>query len=88
MPTHTPESRRFAKFLGKGIRAARSLRGVKIEALALECNISQATLSNIELGENLPNLITFVQISQALNIPMWEIVRAAERQWNRDQESC
>lgn len=78
-PANTPELLRFGKFLGTTIKATRKRKGMKAYSLGLDAGVTQQSISLIETGMVLPSFATLHRISQALEVPMWQMVRAAER---------
>lgn len=73
-----PEVRAFCAVLGRAIRAARELKGLKQGALGEMAGISQNHLSSIELGRDVPSLAVLVPLAAALDVPLWRLFRAAE----------
>lgn len=61
--------------IGKSIRKARKSRDVSQRRLARYIGVSQAAISYIESGENIPELATLQLIARALNV---EFVISAE----------
>ena len=63
--------------IGEAIVDVRQRRGIKQKALAEACNISVATLCNIEKSKTYPTMPTINAISKALNVRASELVIAA-----------
>jgi len=69
----------FAYYLGRGIKAARKLRGMKASTLAVDVGITEQSVSNIETGKAVPSLKTLLDIARHLNVPLWQLIRPAEK---------
>lgn len=54
--------------LGMAIRAARTLSGVSMRALAARCGVSQPFLSEVERGMATPSIATLYRIADALGL--------------------
>ena len=61
------------KLLGGRIREARTVRGLTIEALALELNLEYSQLSRIELGKINTSIFHVYQISKCLQAPLADL---------------
>jgi transcriptional regulator with XRE-family HTH domain len=59
--------------IGRRLRAKRSARHLSLDMVATSCGISPSLLSQVERGKVTPSLATLHSISQALNIPMFEL---------------
>ena len=62
------------KYIGKRIRAQRKIRGWSQEELADRAGRSVYTLSLIERGTNLPNLLTLIELARALECSLDDLV--------------
>jgi transcriptional regulator with XRE-family HTH domain len=69
----------FAYYLGRGIKAARKLRGMKASTLAFEIGITEQSVSNIETGKAVPSMKTLLDMARHLNVPLWQLIRPAEK---------
>jgi DNA-binding XRE family transcriptional regulator len=69
----------FAYYLGRGMKAARRLRGMKASTLAFEIGITEQSISNIETGKVVPSMKTMLEIARHLNVPLWQLIRPAEK---------
>jgi len=56
------------------VREARRRHGLSLEALAHRSGVSRASLSKIERGDRNPSLHAAVQIADALNTPLGELI--------------
>ena len=65
--------------LGKAIRQLRQKRGITQEDLAHEADITTGTLSLIERGHANPTWGTVRGIAAALDVPMGELGKLADR---------
>lgn len=81
MPRHrnSPEVKAFGFYLGRTIKVARGVRKMKAHALAEDIGVAAANVSAIETGKSLPTLGTLQRIAKVLDVPMWQLVRQAER---------
>ena len=64
------------KKTGLKIRVARIKAGLSQTDLAERMNVKQATVSLWELGRNLPKASNIVRLSELLNIPVEELLKA------------
>lgn len=62
--------------VGKAVAGHRLLREFTQEQLAAAIGVEQETISRIERGASLPTLARLAQIAEALNVPIFEFVRA------------
>lgn len=87
MPTrrNSPETMKFALFLGRTIRVARRLQQMKAYAVCQDVGITEQTLSMIENGRIVPTLQTLMDLSKVLNRNAWELLRAAEKMYRSDE---
>ena len=60
--------------LGKKIRSTRKGMGISQEALAYESGIDRAYVGKIERGEKNITVVKLLQLSDALEIPMRELI--------------
>lgn len=65
------------KKIGEQIYLVRKNRGYTREVLAEKSNISPNYLYNIEIGNKVPNVLIFLDICEALDIPTGEILNSA-----------
>jgi transcriptional regulator with XRE-family HTH domain len=59
---------KLAKKIGKNISNARQAKGLTLEKLAYENDISKGYLSNLENGNRLPSLSMLLRISRILGL--------------------
>jgi XRE family transcriptional regulator, aerobic/anaerobic benzoate catabolism transcriptional regulator len=64
----------FLAFLGKRVRAARSLRGMTRKIAAQEADVSERHLAQIEAGEGNVSILLLRRIAAALNVSLVELV--------------
>ena len=81
------------KAIGSRIKAARLGRGMSQAELAKQAGISPATLGRIEEGQSRLRLPVFVNLAQALSLPMEALLRdngkaAAQRALDRQLADC
>lgn len=60
--------------LGKKIRSVRKKIGLSQEALAVEADLDRAYVGKIERGEKNITVAKLLQISDALEVPMHELI--------------
>lgn len=73
--TITPDEREFYRAVGRRVAEARQRHGLKQLDLALQLNVGQAALSNVECGNVRLNLIDAVKICHVLNVDLnWLIL--------------
>lgn len=66
--------------LARRIRALRERRGLTQEDFAARCGISVSFASLLERGERSPSYETLLQVAQALELPLWELLRLEDAQ--------
>lgn len=67
----------FLTFLGKRVRAARSLRGMTRRMAAREADVSERHLAQIEAGEGNVSILLLRRIAAALHVSLVELVASA-----------
>ncbi|GAA5231571.1 helix-turn-helix domain-containing protein [Verticiella sediminum] len=72
--TALPEKSPFLVALGERIRNLRARRGLTRKATALAAEISERHLANLELGTGNASILVLVQVAQALQCSLAEIV--------------
>ena len=60
--------------IGQRIRELRESKGISQQNLAAVCNFEKANLSRIEAGRTNTTVSTLYKISQALEVPLSELV--------------
>ncbi|GET20682.1 helix-turn-helix domain-containing protein [Prolixibacter denitrificans] len=60
--------------IGARVRTLRESKGISQQNLAAICNFEKANLSRLEAGRTNPTVSTLYKISQALEIPLSDIV--------------
>lgn len=66
--------------LAKVLRTERERQGKSIRLLADEYDIQKSLISRLENGINEPKLISLWTVCEALDIPLSEIIKRAERE--------
>lgn len=64
----------FLVALGERVRALRSRRGMTRKALSLATDVSERHLANLEYGVGNASILVLLQVSQALQCPLAELV--------------
>ena len=75
------------KALGRVIRRIRKDRRLTQEVLSGFCCIARTHLGAIEAGQNALTLDTVHKIAQALDMPLSELLRLAEEESAKNQET-
>src|SRR5437667_9492207 len=70
--TPTPDGD-FLLFLGKRVRQLRSLRGMTRKTVALEADVSERHLAQLEVGEGNVSIVLLRRIAAALNVSLVEL---------------
>ena len=65
--------------LGSAIRAVRTQAGLTLQAIADHSGLSRGLLSKIENSRTMPSLSVLLRIAEALEMPLWELMRHLER---------
>ena len=65
------------KNIGINIKIERFRKGISQEELAEKCNISRNTISLIETGKINPTILKIIDIAQALNIDIEDIIKGS-----------
>ena len=74
----TVAAKPLVEYLGYEIRERREQRDVSQEALAFEAGLHRNVIGRLERGEYNPSLETLISIQRALNVPLSELISAAE----------
>ncbi|CAM3843583.1 helix-turn-helix transcriptional regulator [Roseateles saccharophilus] len=69
-----PERHPFLSQLGERVRALRSRRGVTRKTLASLADVSERHLANLEYGTGNASILILLQVAQALQCPMAELI--------------
>jgi len=64
--------------LGAAVRSFRELRGFTQEELTDRARLSKNTVGNIERGDSAPTFPVLVAVSEALGLPLSELIHAYE----------
>lgn len=83
MPPEPPDASTVSghlQGLARRIRALRERRGLTQEDFAARCGISVSFASLLERGERSPSYETLLQVSAALQLPLWELLRLEDTQ--------
>lgn len=67
------------------VKEMREYRGITVRQLADFCDVSAATISNIECGRNLPNILIAQRIARAFEAPIGEVFPEEMRYANRER---
>ena len=70
----TDEKNPFLVALGERVRSLRSRRGMTRKATALVADVSERHLANLEYGVGNASILVLLQVSQALQCPLAELV--------------
>jgi XRE family transcriptional regulator, aerobic/anaerobic benzoate catabolism transcriptional regulator len=73
-PDAHPEKHPFLIALGERTRALRARRGMTRKALALAADVSERHLANLEYGVGNASILVLLQVSQALQCPLAELI--------------
>ncbi len=77
---NTKKSEIIFKALAKVIRQEREKQNKSLRVLADEYDIQKSLLSRLENGINEPKLISIWTISEALNMPVSELIKLVENE--------
>ena len=77
---NTQKSELIFKALAKVIRQEREKQNKSLRVLADEYDIQKSLLSRLENGINEPKLISIWTISEALNMPVSELIKLVENE--------
>ena len=72
------------KRLSINVKRIRKLIGMTQEMLCEESNVNQSTISKLERGEVLPNVVDFANLAEALNTTTEVLLRSPERARERE----
>jgi transcriptional regulator with XRE-family HTH domain len=75
------------KLVGSRIREARTIKGLTIEALALETNLEYSQLSRIELGKINTSIFHVYRIANCLQTPLADLFNDLYREGRITDES-
>lgn len=64
--------------IGKRIAKAREQRGMTREALANEMQVTVTTISRWESGKRVPDIVTFLKLSQVLSVDPGQLMQGGE----------
>jgi len=65
------------KLIGQNIRIVRESKKLSAQELASRCNMEKSNMSRLEAGKTNPTVGTLHKISQALGVPLQELVVGA-----------
>ena len=60
------------------IKNARTIKKLTQEQVAEDLNVSRQTISNWEMGVSVPNINTFILISEKFDIPVDEMLKSGD----------
>jgi XRE family aerobic/anaerobic benzoate catabolism transcriptional regulator len=69
-----PEKHPFLVALGERVRSLRARRGMTRKAVALAADVSERHLANLEYGEGNVSILLLLQVAQALQSPLAELL--------------
>jgi len=69
-----PEKHPFLIALGERVRSLRARRGMTRKAVALAADVSERHLANLEYGEGNVSILLLLQVAQALQSPLAELL--------------
>ena len=69
-----PEKHLFLVALGERVRSVRARRGMTRKAVALAADVSERHLANLEYGEGNVSILLLLQVAQALQSPLAELL--------------
>ena len=70
----TSEKNPFLAALGERVRALRARRGMTRKAVSLAAGVSERHLANLEYGEGNASILVLLQVAQALQCPLAELI--------------
>ncbi len=73
--SRAPRETEFLQRLGERVREARARRGMSRKILARDSGVSERYLAQLESGQGNSSVLVLRQISEALNLPLGELVR-------------
>ncbi len=71
-------SRDFARFFGQVVRKHRKARFLSQEELAEHADLASKMVSLIERFERNPTVNVADSLAQAMNVPLWRLIKDAE----------
>lgn len=71
------------KLIGSRIKILRKKKGLSQEELAEKAHITAKHVSSIELGKENPTFETFLTLSTALEVEVWELLNVAGQDLTR-----
>jgi transcriptional regulator with XRE-family HTH domain len=71
-------SKNFARFFGEVVRKHRKARFLSQEELAERADLASKMVSLIERFERNPTVNVADSIAQAMNVPLWRLIKDAE----------
>lgn len=71
-------SRDFARFFGQVVRKHRKARFLSQEELAERADLASKMVSLIERFERNPTVNVADSLAQAMNVPLWRLIKDAE----------
>jgi len=71
-------SKNFARFFGEVLRKHRKARFLSQEELAERADLASKMVSLIERFERNPTINVADSIAQAMNVPLWRLIKDAE----------
>lgn len=75
-----PRIASYLAALGQAVRSHRERRGLSQEQLAFEVELDRTYISGIERGIRNPTIATLLRVTDALDVTISALLRAAERE--------
>lgn len=67
--------KKYIELLGKHIKELRKKKGIKQTDLAYDCGFEKQNMRRIEAGKTNPTIKTLLKISEALEIPINDLIK-------------
>ena len=80
------QDKKILKALGKKLKKIREEKNISLNSFAFGNGITSATLSRIENGIVEAKFITILKIATALDIPLWQILKALNFKYDLNKE--
>lgn len=77
----------FLVSIGAKIKEIRASKGMAQHELAALCDFEKATMSRIESGQTNPTVLTLKKVSQALNVPIAELLIEGNHAFMQGEQS-
>lgn len=74
----------FKYCIGATLRLRRNILGIRQKNLAKAAHISTVTMCKIEQGYGCLSLVTLRRLAEALNTPLWKVIKKCEKLRSRE----